>query len=126
MHGTNLCKNYPFPCNVHHIHSDHLGSPQCIPGNEVALLNYMGVMVLTRSNSTLFHATSIQEEDIIELCIQLGQTHPKGVLQYLVTESVVLFCCPDEMLVMVHGVIKAIALCEEPIWLHTSPPPPPI
>ena len=24
---TNLCKNYPFPWNVHHIHSDHFSSP---------------------------------------------------------------------------------------------------
>ena len=41
---------------------------------------------------------------------------------YLANELVVLFHSADEMLVMVHGVIKAMALCEKPIWLHTSPP----
>ena len=93
-----------------------------IPGDEVELLNCMCVLVLTRSDGTLFNATSIQEEDIIELWIQLGQTHPKGVLWYSVAESVVLFQSMDEMLVMVHGVIKVMALCKEPIRLYTTPP----
>ena len=92
-----------------------------VPGNQVEL-SCMCVLVLTRSNRTLFNATSIQEEDIVELCIELGQRHPKGVLQYLVTESVILFCSVDEMLVKACGVIKAMVLCEKPIWLHMSPP----
>ena len=82
----------------------------------------MCVLVLTRSNVTPFDATSIQEEDIMELCIQLGQTHPKGVLQYLAGESVILFHSMDEMLVTACGVVKAMALHEEPIRLRMSPP----
>ena len=89
-----------------------------IPGDEVELLNHMCVLVLTRSNGTLFDATSMWEENIIELCIQLGQTHPKGVLQYLAAELVVLFHSADEMLVAVHGVVKATALWKEPIRLN--------
>ena len=51
-----------------------------IPGNEVELLNHMCVLVLIRSNGTPFDAASVQEEDILELCTELGQTHYKGVL----------------------------------------------
>ena len=54
----------------------------CIPGDEVELLNHTCVLVLTRGDGTPFNATSILEEDIIEICIWLEQTHPKGVFQY--------------------------------------------
>ena len=93
-----------------------------IPGDEVELLNCMCVLVLTRGDGTLFNATSIQEEEIIELCIILGWTHPKDVLWYLVVELVVSFHSADKMLVMACGVIKATALHEEPIKLHMTPP----
>ena len=93
-----------------------------IPGDEVELINHMCVLLPTRRNGTPFNATSIQEEDIIELCIELGQTQPKGVLWYSVVESVVVFHSTDEMLVVVHGVMKAMASHEEPIRLHMTPP----
>ena len=103
-----------------------LAAHDCIPDDKVELLNHMCVLVLTRGDGTLFNLASIQEEDIVELCLELGWTHPKGVLWYSVTESVVLFHSMDEMLVAVHGVIKAMALHEEPIWLCMSPPLPPM
>ena len=96
-----------------------------IPGDEVELLNCMFVLVLTRGDGTPFDAISIQEEEIMELCIELGQTHPEDVLWYSVADLVVLFHSADKMLVMAHGVIKGYTLPEEPIWLHTSPPLPP-
>ena len=46
----------------------------CIPGDEVELLNCMCVLVLTRADCTPFDIASIQEKDIVELCIELGQT----------------------------------------------------
>ena len=82
-----------------------------IPGNEVELLNHLCVLVLIRSDGTPFDDTSIQEEDIVELCIELGQTYPKGILWYLVMESVVLFHSEEKMLVTAFGIIKATALC---------------
>ena len=94
----------------------------CIPGDEVELLNHICVLVLTRGDGTPFDTTSIQEEDIIEICIQLEQTHPKGVLQYSAAQLVILFQSVEEMLVMAHGVIKAMAFHEEPITLRTSTP----
>ena len=51
----------------------------------------MCVLILTRGDGTPFDATSIQEEDIIELCVEMGQTHPKGVPWFLLTELVVCF-----------------------------------
>ena len=75
-----------------------------------------------QSDGTPFDVASMQEEDFIELCVEMGQTQPKGVLWFLVTESVVLFHSMDKMLVTACGVTKAMALHEEPIRLHTSPP----
>ena len=46
------------------------------------LLNHMYVLVLARDDGTPFDVNSIQEEDIIELCVEVGQTHPEGVLQF--------------------------------------------
>ena len=79
-----------------------------ISDDKVELLNCMCVLVLTRGNGTPFSVTSIQEEDIIELCVEMGQTHPKGVLQCLVIELVVLFHSTEKMLVTVHGVTNAM------------------
>ena len=53
-----------------------------IPGDETELLNQMCVLVLTRGDCTPFNTTSIQEEDIIDLCVEMGQTHPEGVLWF--------------------------------------------
>ena len=52
----------------------------CILSNIVDLSNPMYIFILTRGNGTLFNASSIQEEDVIKTSIQLGLTHPKGVL----------------------------------------------
>ena len=82
----------------------------------------MCILVLTRGNGTLFDATSIQEEDIVEICIWLGHTHPKDVLQYSAVKSVMLFHSADEMLVTACGVIKATTLHKEAIKGRTSPP----
>ena len=66
----------------------------------------MCVLVLTRGDGTPFDATSIQEEDNAELCVEMGQTHPEGVLWFLVTQSVILIHSSDKMLAMVCRVIN--------------------
>ena len=83
----------------------------------------MCILALTTGDGTLFDAASIQEEDIIKICVQLGHTHPKGVLWYSVVKSVMLFHSMDKMQVVAHGVIKAMTLHEEPIMFRASPPP---
>ena len=82
----------------------------------------MCIFILTRGDGTLFNMSSIQEEDVIKICIQLGHTHPKGVLQYSAIESVMLFHTADELPVMAWGVVKALMLHEEAIRVRTSPP----
>ena len=42
-------------------------------------------------------ASSISEEDNIEICIMKGHTHPLGVLHYSTMELVVLFHSTDEL-----------------------------
>ena len=91
-------------------------------GDESKFLNCMCVLVLARGDGSPFDTASIQEEDIIDLCVKVGQTHPKGMLQLSVMESVILFQSSDEMLAMVCRVTKAMAWHEEPIRLHSSPP----
>ena len=93
----------------------------CTLGNESKFLNHMCVPVLARGDSTLFNATSKQEEDIVELCVDVGQTHCKGVLCLSVTELVFLFPSNNEMMAMACRVTKATARHEEPIKLYTSP-----
>ena len=46
-------------------------------GNESELLNHMCVLVLARGKGTPFNATSIQEDDIIELSVEVGKHTPK-------------------------------------------------
>ena len=58
-------------------------------GNDPDIANHICVLTLARFAGTLFDADSLQEEDIIELCVSVGQAHPKGVLLLLATESVV-------------------------------------
>ena len=60
----------------------------------------MCILVLTRGNSTPFDAASIQEEDVIEICVWSVHTHPEGVLWYSAVKSVALFHSTDEMLVV--------------------------
>ena len=56
-----------------------------------SLIAICASLVIARGNDTLFDATSIQEEDIVELCVKVWQTHPKGVLWLSVMELVILF-----------------------------------
>ena len=93
-----------------------------ILGNDSKLLNCMCVLAIARGDGTPLDATSIQEDDIVELCVEVGQAHPEGVLQSLVTESIIVFRSSEEMLAIACMVTKATAWQEEPIDLHTSPP----
>ena len=79
-------------------------------------------ILLTKGDGTPFDASSTLEEDVIEICIQLGHTHPKGVLQYLVIELVMLFHTVDKLQIAACGVIKAMMLHDESIRVRTSPP----
>ena len=49
------------------------------------------VVSITKRDGTLLDASSILEEDIMELCIRRAHTHPLGVLWYSMVDSVVFF-----------------------------------
>ena len=49
------------------------------------------VVSITKRDGTLLDASSISEEDIVELCVRRAHTHPLGVLWYSAADSVVLF-----------------------------------
>ena len=90
------------------------------------LANHMCVLTITRGDGTLFDANSLWEEDIVELCVSMGQAHPKGVLQLLETESVVAFQSSEEMLAIAHLITTATVWCNILIKLHAHHPLPPI
>ena len=53
--------------------------------------NRLLLITITRGDGTPMDASSILEEDIMEICIRRAHTHPSGVLWYSTAESVVLF-----------------------------------
>ena len=53
--------------------------------------NRLLLITITRRDGTPMDASSISEEDIMEICIQRAHAHPMGVLQYSMAESVLLF-----------------------------------
>ena len=56
-----------------------LGRDQ-VPSNDPHLKNKICVLIVTRKDGTLFDVTSVTEEDIMEICMTWGHTHPLGVL----------------------------------------------
>ena len=90
---------------------------------DIADLSYcMCLFVLPKGDGTLFNASSILEEEIIELCIWFGNRHPEGVLWYSAIKSVILFHTADKLQIMMCRVIKALTLHEEAIRVRTSTP----
>ena len=91
-------------------------------GNVHNLVNCICTLVATQGNGTLFSPNSFQEEDLVELCVSLGQAHPDGVFQILETKALLAFCSTTEMMATMHLLGAAMAWCNKPIGLHTHPP----
>ena len=60
-------------------------------------------------------ASSISEEDIVEICITKGHTHPFGLLHYSAMELVVLFHSMDKLQHTTGGIVKMMELQVEAI-----------
>ena len=75
------------------------------------------MFIIMQKDSTPFEVTSIKEEDIMQIYMTLGHIHPLGVLQYLATELVALFCMAEEMQQASCGAILAMELCNNPLPL---------
>ena len=67
-------------------------------------------------------ASSISEEDIVEICFKKGHTHPLGVLCYSATESGVLLCTTDELKCVSCGIIEITELQDEAITVKAMAP----
>ena len=67
-------------------------------------------------------ASSISEEDIVELCIRMGHIHPLGVLCSSAMESIVLFSLVDELQRATHAVIRVTELRGEAINIRAMVP----
>ena len=52
-------------------------------GDNIDIGNKICVLVVTRGNGTLLDPSSFKEQDVVELCIRLGQKHPEGLFQLL-------------------------------------------
>ena len=95
-----------------------LGRDQ-VPSNDPHLKTKRCVFLVTRKDGTLLNVTSVSEEDIIEICVMLGHTHPLGVLQYSAMGSVALFHTTEEMQQASCSVVKSMELQDKPtaVWI---------
>ena len=59
--------------------------------DEHKTVNCICILVATHGNGTPFSQDSFQEEDLVELCMGLGQTHQEGVLWLSETKEVLMF-----------------------------------
>ena len=86
-------------------------------GDEHKIANCICILVATQGDSTPFPHDSFQEEDLVELCIGLSQTHPEGVLQLLETEAVLTFQSTSEMMAAVYPFGAAMVWHDDPITI---------
>ena len=91
-------------------------------GDDPELANCICVLIIARGDGTLFDANSLQEEDIVELCVGMGQAHPDDMLWLMGMESVMAFQSSKEILATAHLIILATVCCDYPVRLHTRPP----
>ena len=77
---------------------------------------------ITRGDGTPMDASSISEEDIMEICAKKGHTCPLSVLHYLAMESVVLFSTAEELKCASHGLVDVTELQNDAIMLKTLAP----
>ena len=82
----------------------------------------MCVLILMKRDGTPFNVDSVLEEDIMKICVQLGHTHPMGVLNYTAIDTIMLFHLAVNMQCTTHRAIKVMVLYEEAIIVSASPP----
>ena len=67
-------------------------------------------------------ASSISEEDIMEICVKKAHTHPLGVLHYSAMESVIPFCPADELKCVSCGIVEIMELWDKAIMVKAMAP----
>ena len=91
-----------------------------VPSVKVIFRDKLCLVSITRRDGTPMDAASVSEENIIEICIMKGRTHPLGVLHYSAMESVVLFHSTVELQHTTHRIVKMMELWEDAITVNVT------
>ena len=67
-------------------------------------------------------ASSISEEDIVEICMKKGHTCPLDVLCYSAMESIILFSTVEDLKCVSHGLVDVMELQNDAIIVMTLAP----
>ena len=84
--------------------------------------NRLLLIIITKGDDTPIDASSISEEDIIEICIQRAHTHPLGVLQYSTVEWVILVAKLKDVNCIHRNLPDMTELHNEAITVRTMAP----
>ena len=95
---------------------------QEVPSTDIVCRDRLCLISITRRDGTLIDASSISEEDIMEICVKKGHTHPLGVLCYSAMESVILFHTVDELKHASHSIVEIMELWGEAITVRAMAP----
>ena len=90
--------------------------------NQLEIVNCICILVATQGDGTPFSPDSFQEEDMVELCIGLGQAHPEVVLWLLNTKMVLMFQSGSKIMAVMCLFTSTIVWHDEHIKLHIHPP----
>ena len=91
-------------------------------GDDTQIMNQICILSATWGDGTPLCTTSFKEEDMVKLCVGLGQDHPEGVLQLSDTETVLAFQYGSDMMATMCCLTVATVWHGEPIKLCTCPP----
>ena len=81
--------------------------------------NRLLLITITRGDGTSMDASSIMEEDIMEICVRRAHAHQMGVLQYSTAESVILFSSLEDVNHAHHTLPDMTELCNEAVMVQT-------
>ena len=86
------------------------------------IVNHICILAATLGDGIPFYPDSLQEEDVVKLCMGLGQAHLEVVLWLSDTETVLAFQSGSEMMATMHLFTKAMVWHDEPIKICVHPP----
>ena len=87
-----------------------------------SVCNRLCLLTITWGDGTPMDASSISEEDIVEICVTRGHTCPLGVLHYSAVESIVLFGTMEDSSCASHALADMMELHDEAITVWTMAP----
>ena len=95
---------------------------QEVPSHNSFFKDPLCMVSITRRDGTLMDASSISEEDIVEICVTQGHTHPLGVPHYSAVESIVLFLTADNLKCASCDITGKTELHDEAIMVKAMAP----